>query len=414
MLEIYNYVIGILIGILFSFSNHNESKIIIIKNCLITTVIYVISMSFINDYFLLSSLLKLIYFTTCFMLIRKLNFFQSYYNSLIIVLFYLLSYVFLIFMLENSTQFSIFYLANIDCIAIFMSLMAFYYLNELSFLNNSVQFNIYDLVLIILINIILFIFMFILSYNFFINNLNYYLGLLILGFLLLSIIIVVSLNYCYILKRKEDINMSMYKAQVLDKAYYQGLEIENEDLRKLKHDYKNHLLNLKQLIAYQNTEASLQYIDQLINTNVTSKMNRFCNISYIDSYLNSILESHDNINFDIHSTDLSQLSNMGFDILIILMNLIDNALENTSDNTINVDIVYNHDIIIKVCNHSIKNPIKSHFKSSKGENHGLGLKIVNDIVMKYNGEAYDNYEKTLYSKYIILKTGAKTNEEINI
>ena len=414
MLEIYNYVIGILIGILFSFSNHNESKIIIIKNCLITTVIYAISMSFINDYFLLSSLLKLIYFTRCFVLIRKLNFFQSYYNSLIIVLFYLLSYVFLIFMLENSTQFSIFYSANIDCIAIFMSLMAFYYLNELSFLNNSVQFNIYDLVLIILINIILFIFMFILSYNFFINNLNYYLGLLILGFLLLSIIIVVSLNYCYILKRKEDINISMYKAQQLDKAYYQGLEIENEDLRKLKHDYKNHLLNLKQLIAYQNTEASLQYINKLINTNVTSKMNRFCNISYIDSYLNSIIESNNNINFDIHSTDLSQLSNMGFDILIILMNLIDNALENTSNNTINVDIVYNHDIIIKICNHSIKNPIKSHFKSSKGENHGLGLKIVNDIVMKYNGEAYDNYEKTLYSKYIILKTGAKTNEEINI
>ena len=49
MLEIYNYVIGILIGILFSFSNHNESKIIIIKSCLITTVIYAISMSFIND-----------------------------------------------------------------------------------------------------------------------------------------------------------------------------------------------------------------------------------------------------------------------------------------------------------------------------------------------------------------------------
>ena len=414
MLEIYNYVIGILIGILFSFSNHNESKIIIIKNCLITTVIYAISMSFINDYFLLSSLLKLIYFTICFMLIIKLNFFQSYYNSLIIVLFYLLSYVFLIFMLENSTQFSIFYSANIDCIAIFMSLMAFYYLNELSFLNNSVQFNIYDLVLIILINIILFIFMFILSYNFFINNLNYYLGLLILGFLLLSILIVVTLNYCYILKRKEDINISMYKAQQLDKAYYQGLKIENEDLKKLKHDYKNHLLNLKQLIAYQNTEDSLQYIDQLINTNITSKMNRFCNISYIDSYLNSIIESNNNINFDIHSTDLSQLSNMGFDILIILMNLIDNALENTFANTINIDIVYNHDIIIKVCNHSKKNPIKLHFKSLKGENHGLGLKIVNDIVMKYNGETYDNYEKTLYSKYIILKTGAITNEEINI
>ena len=40
MLEIYNYVIGILIGILFSFSNHNESRYYY-KNCLITTVIYV-------------------------------------------------------------------------------------------------------------------------------------------------------------------------------------------------------------------------------------------------------------------------------------------------------------------------------------------------------------------------------------
>ena len=225
MLEIYNYVIGILIGILFSFSNHNESKIIIIKNCLITTVIYAISMSFINDYFLLSSLLKLIYFTICFMLIRKLNFFQSYYNSLIIVLFYLLSYVFLIFMLENSTQFSIFLFGkHLTALQFFMSLMAFYYLNELSFLNNSVQFNIYDLVLIILINIILFIFMFILSYNFFINNLNYYLGLLILGFLLLSIIIVVSLNYLLYLKRKEDIICLCIKLKSLIKLIIKDLK----------------------------------------------------------------------------------------------------------------------------------------------------------------------------------------------
>ena len=39
----------------------------------------------------------------------------------------------------------------------------------------------------------------------------------------------------------------MYKAQQLDKAYYQGLEIENEDLRKLKHDYKTIYLILSNL-----------------------------------------------------------------------------------------------------------------------------------------------------------------------
>ena len=40
--------------------------------------------------------------------------------------------------------------------------------------------------------------------------------------------------------------------------------------------------------------------------------------------------------------------------------------------------------------------------------------LILSIIMTYNGETYDNYEKTLYSKYIILKTGATTNEEINI
>lgn len=51
MLESFNYIISILIGILFSLSNQNESKIIILKNCIFTTFIYVFTMNFANDYF---------------------------------------------------------------------------------------------------------------------------------------------------------------------------------------------------------------------------------------------------------------------------------------------------------------------------------------------------------------------------
>lgn len=102
MLESFNYIIGILIGILFSLSNQNESKIIILKNCIFTTFIYVFTMNFANDYFILSALLKVIYFTICFILIHKLNIFQAYYYSLIIILFYLLSNIFLTYNLTKD------------------------------------------------------------------------------------------------------------------------------------------------------------------------------------------------------------------------------------------------------------------------------------------------------------------------
>lgn len=403
MLESYNYIVGILIGLLFSFNNDNDSIKIVIKNCLLTTLIYTISMSFVNQYFMISAILKLIYFIICFILVSRVNFMQSYYNSLIIVLLYLFGYVFVSFMVSSSNSIEIGYFIDKDCIALFISLVGYFYLNELGLLDNSIRFDIYDLILVVLITIILFMFIFILSYELFINYFNYYLGIIILAFIMLSIVIVVALNYCYILKRKENLNMMVYKAKQLDKVYYQSLELENDKLNKLKHDYKNHLFNLKQLIVYDNKEDTLSYLDQLINTNSTSNNKRYCGISYIDSYLNSVISLNDSIVFKVSTTDLSSISSIGFDILVILMNLIDNALENRSDDIIEIDIVYHHDLIIKVSNYTNNNPIKSHFKSLKGNNHGLGLKIIEDIINKYNGEIYDSYNDKKYSKYLVVK-----------
>lgn len=412
MLESYNYIVGMLIGLLFSFNNDNDSIKIVIKNCLLTTMIYTISMSFVNQYFMISALLKLVYFIICFMLISRLNFMQAYYNSLIIVLLYLFGYVFVSFMVSSSNSIEIGYFIDNDCIALFISLVAYFYLNELGLLDNSIRFDIYDFILVVLITIILFMFIFILSYELFTNYFNYYLGIIILAFIMLSIVIIVALNYCYILKRKENINMMVYKAKQLDKVYYQSLELENDKLNKLKHDYKNHLFNLKQLIVYDNKEDTLSYLEQLINTNSTSINNRYCGISYIDSYLNSIISLNDDIVFKINTTDLSSISSIGFDILIILMNLIDNALENRSDDIIEIDIVYYHDLIIKVSNYTNNNPIKSHFKSIKGNNHGLGLKIIEDIVNKYNGEIYDSYDDKKYSKYLVVKVNSDETSSI--
>lgn len=109
--------------------------------------------------------------------------------------------------------------------------------------------------------------------------------MIILGFLILSIILIILLNYCYIYKRKDDLKMSTYKMNQLNQVYYQSLEKDNETLRKLKHDYKNHLLNIKQLVTLHKDEDVLEYVNQLIDIKVLQEINHYCDISYIDSYL---------------------------------------------------------------------------------------------------------------------------------
>lgn len=405
MLEIYNYIIGIFIGIILSLYNENKSKILFTKNLLITVSLYVCMMSFINTNFIINLLLKLLYFTICFIIINKLNFFQAYYFSLILTTMYLLSYVFVTFVNMNINTYEIVYFQGIDYLATFICMIAFFYLDDLKILNKSIECNIYDIVLIIFINLILFIFTCILLYNSLIKKWSIYFFITFLGFLFISISLIIVLNYCYVLKKRENLQLSYLKMQQLDRIYYQDLENNNEKLCKIKHDYKNHIVNLKQLIICKKNDEAIEYIDEISKYLNIKNIYNYCHISYIDSYINYIIKFQKSFIFDINMSDLSYFKNIGFDILIILMNLIDNAIENSTENKISIDVIYDQCLIIKISNYTHRDPSINNFKSSKGKGHGWGLKIINDIIKKYNGETYNTFVSNLYSKYVILNVG---------
>lgn len=413
MLEIYNYIIGIFIGILLSLYNENKSKILFTKNLLITIALYVCMMSFINSSFIFNLLLKLIYFTICFIIINRLNFFQAYYFSLILTTMYLLSYVFVTFISMNTNTYQIIYFQGVDYLATFISLIGFFYLDDLKILNKNIECNIYDLVLILFINVILFIFVCILLYNSLTKKWSVYFLIIFLGFLFISVSLIILLNYCYLLKKRESIRLSNLKMEQLDRIYYQDLKTSNERLRKIKHDYKNHIINLKQLIVCKKNNEAIEYIDEISQCLNVNYIYNYCNISYIDSYINSVVQFQKSFVFDVNMTDLSNLKHIGFDILIILMNLIDNAIENSTENKISIDVIYDQCLIIKISNYTHRDPSINNFKSSKGKEHGWGLKIINDIIKKYNGESYNTFTNNLYSKYVILNVGEK-HEKHNI
>lgn len=123
----------------------------------------------------------------------------------------------------------------------------------------------------ILISLILSVFGCILLFNSLIGKWNIYFFIIFIGFFIVSVGIVILFNYCFILKRNEEIRKSAYQMQQLDQVYYQDLEKSNLELRKIRHDHKNHLINLKQLISCEKYEDAIEYIDKMIKSSSVKK-----------------------------------------------------------------------------------------------------------------------------------------------
>lgn len=271
MLEIYNYILGIFIAVLFSLNHGHLSKVVIIRKFAVMVFLYVGLMSLVRSSFPFNLFLKLLYFTVCFMMIRHVNFFQAYYDSLIIVLLYLLSYVFCVYVMGNAGSYQIDYFQLFDYFAVFAGLLGFYCLSDLQLLNTHIHGDLHDLVFMMLISLILSVFGCILLFNSLIGKWNIYFFIIFIGFFIVSVGIVILFNYCFILKRNEEIRKSAYQMQQLDQVYYQDLEKSNLELKKIRHDHKNHLINLKQLISCKKNEDAIEYIDKMIKSTSVKK-----------------------------------------------------------------------------------------------------------------------------------------------
>ena len=51
----------------------------------------------------------------------------------------------------------------------------------------------------------------------------------------------------------------------------------------------------------------------------------------IDAYINYVIADHNDINFNIESNNLSGFDNMTTDLLLVIMNLMNNAIENIGE-----------------------------------------------------------------------------------
>lgn len=184
-----------------------------------------------------------------------------------------------------------------------------------------------------------------------------------------------------------------------DINYYEILEKQNDNLQAYAHDAKNHLSTIKNL--NDNPEVEI-YISKMIERlaeygKVCHSGNHILDV-VIDKYVTESELNNIAFEFDIKNNNLSQIE--PYDLVAILGNLLDNALEaaeQSQDKIVSIETDFRNNFsVIIVSNSCDKNPQFSNSEllvttKSNKRLHGFGLKSVRKTIKKYNGDIAFEY-----------------------
>lgn len=239
----------------------------------------------------------------------------------------------------------------------------------------------------------------------------------------MSILIMVSiLLFVYILTsmRLLEINiiMQQQEKQIFDFQhmhemqywfYEEKSKYENE-LRRIRHDLKNHLLLIKNMREVGNINYYQRLLDLVSNENVIISG---CIVFDILINEKKKIAEQQKIFFEVIITKNISCINyiQEWDLCLIFGNLIDNAMENAvkvecPKITVNLDII-NKFFIMIISNTYDSNKIRKVrgvFLTTKEntDKHGMGLKSVEAAIDKYDGYLEIEYDQSLFRVKVLI------------
>lgn len=216
-------------------------------------------------------------------------------------------------------------------------------------------------------------------------------------------------------------------------ARMQSLQVENELVRnqmsmyrsmeqgyrrqqKYMHDYKNQLNCIQGLLEKGQVKESLNYIGELTggirkNTDYVDTNHVIVNVILNQKYQYAL---ENGITMVINVNDLSRLVMRKEDLVILLSNLLDNAIEAckniAADKIIQLKMVIEEESLILSVRNPMNMPIKVEGKrilSSKKDrqNHGIGLLNIENVVRKNHGTSSIKCEDGYFSFSAMIPNG---------
>lgn len=227
-----------------------------------------------------------------------------------------------------------------------------------------------------------------------------------------SILILFNIMVIYIYEKLQKTYEALSEKQMLEQAVeaqHNELEIVKSSQDKvdyLRHDFKNHLIIMGQLVADCKYSELSDYISKSVKSMTEPKQFINTGFSEIDSIMNFKLQEIDGLGTKMkYSISIPEkLKIDGFDIIVVLGNLLNNAieaLEKTKDKTFFIDVTFEKNILFIHIENSFDGIVKKNDKDfvttkASKSGHGIGLKSVNNILEKYNGDIIFSYDNNVF------------------
>ena len=193
-------------------------------------------------------------------------------------------------------------------------------------------------------------------------------------------------------------------------------QTNREELEKLRHDIKNQFSYLDVMLQQGQNKEARAYIKEYVN-NSNPVLNSFsCSNKVINSIINLELTKAKikQIKIDVKVVVPPALPFQDIDLVSLLTNMIDNAIENyysVDKDVITVRIMKQNDFIRFIVSNPVnleKVNLRSLTKTSKvGRGHGYGTKIIKNIATAYNGYVDFNIEDNRFVCDAVLNLNTK-------
>ena len=218
--------------------------------------------------------------------------------------------------------------------------------------------------------------------------------------------------------RKEEILQEKQLEEIQAKnqiQLYQSMEDIYNIQQKKNHDFKNHMVCIQGLLETGENEKALKYLKELSGDWGVKDISINTNHAIINSVLRQkyVYAEQKGAQLILNVQNLQKVTVEDEDLVIILANLIDNAIEacerlKLKERRIRLRIqIEGEELQI-----STQNPIETVVKKENGNfitskknerEHGIGMKNIQRIVEKYNGEEYIQCENGYFTHTIIIE-----------
>ena len=232
------------------------------------------------------------------------------------------------------------------------------------------------------------------------QTINFWTIINLIGLMVLNVIVFYLVDRLSKQYQMERNNAILVQQVEIEEKSLEVLEATYDTVRSISHDFKNHFACVNGLLEIGDYEEAKKYIRGIHDITTTSILAVDTHNNVIDSILNQkyVIANKRDISLNVLIHDLQELPFETRDLVTILSNALDNAIEacekQSGHKSIDLKIARTEaNIIISVTNpvhHKVAIREGNQIPTSKedGENHGVGLRNVRMIVEKYHGDLF--------------------------